>query len=272
MNIWLLLLTFFNIVLLAGLSFSLFLRIKEKQEDQRITKGLQLLQNKISILEDLSDKTDEQVHKLVHLIDQKTIEIRNTLNQADEMSAKIKHAIDNGIETSKKIIEQAHANSDVQNSQKTINYVTAAKMAHQGHTLDEISAHVDLSPAEIQMIIKVNRDNLQFAEDQLPEWMKLAPQSTKSTQQTEIDQFAAALNQQNSQFSSSKLNTTLTKSAFDSVRHDLTAQNSLTESFKKTIQTVPQSFSDTEEVSTHSLKNQTKTIKPFEFKRITAAR
>jgi hypothetical protein len=31
MNIWLLLLTLLNVILLAGLSFSLFLRIKEKK-------------------------------------------------------------------------------------------------------------------------------------------------------------------------------------------------------------------------------------------------
>ena len=54
MNIWLILITSLNILLLAGLVLSLFLKIKEKQEDQRITKGLQLLQNKLSILDDRS--------------------------------------------------------------------------------------------------------------------------------------------------------------------------------------------------------------------------
>lgn len=82
MNIFLMVLTCLNIILVLGLSFTVFLRVKEKKEDQRITKGLQLLQHKIAILQDLSDKADEQVQRLVHMLDTKSNELRRTTQEA----------------------------------------------------------------------------------------------------------------------------------------------------------------------------------------------
>lgn len=275
MNIWLLLLTFFNIILLAGLSLSLFLRVKEKKEDQRLTKGLQLLQNKISILEDLSDKTDEQVRKLVHILDQKTGEIRQVMAESDEQIQEIETMLNRGLEISK-IFQEQIPQGELHARQKTNLYVTAAKMANQGYTLEQITAQVDLSPAEIQMIIKVNKDNLQFAEDQLPAWVQnqnytqnaattaQTAGGTAQVNQSELDQFSAALNTQNSMYSSTKLNNTITESAFDFVAQDLNAQTNLNVEFKKTLQQMPQTFSDTTTTTTVDGK----TVKPFEFKRI----
>lgn len=82
MNIFLMVLTCLNILLVLGLSFTVFLRVKEKKEDQRITKGLQLLQHKIAILQDLSDKADEQVQRLVHMLDSKSNDLRRATNEA----------------------------------------------------------------------------------------------------------------------------------------------------------------------------------------------
>lgn len=82
MNIFLMVLTCLNIILVLGLSFTVFLRVKEKKEDQRITKGLQLLQHKIAILQDLSDKADEQVQRLVHMLDTKSNDLRGATNDA----------------------------------------------------------------------------------------------------------------------------------------------------------------------------------------------
>ena len=75
-------LTCLNIILVMGLSFTVFLRVKEKKEDQRITKGLQLLQHKIAILQDLSDRADEQVQRLVHMLDTKSNDLRRVTNEA----------------------------------------------------------------------------------------------------------------------------------------------------------------------------------------------
>lgn len=269
MNIWLMLLTFFNIVLLAGLSFSLFLRVKEKKEDQRLTKGLQLLQNKISILEDLSDKTDQQVRKLVHILDQKTGEVRQVMAASDDQIVQIQAMLNKGLEISK-IFQESIPQGDLQNRQKTTLYVTAAKMAHQGYSLEQILSQVELTPAEVQMIIKVNKDNLQFSEDQLPAWAQSTSnsQSTSSNQnaENELSEFTQALTNQNSLFSTTKLNSVIQEKAFDSVAQDLTTQNNLNTEFKKTLQKMPQSFSADTPSSARTADG--KTIKPFEFKRI----
>ncbi len=95
MNIFLMVLTCLNIILVLGLSFTVFLRVKEKKEDQRITKGLQLLQHKIAILQDLSDKADEQVQRLVHMLDTKSNELRGVTTEATITMTTIQNQIQN---------------------------------------------------------------------------------------------------------------------------------------------------------------------------------
>ena len=84
MNFWLLILTLINLLLITFIAFNWFIRNKTQHDDQRLTKGLQLLQNKISILQDLSDKSDEQVRRWVHLIEQKSSDVQGKLMQSDE--------------------------------------------------------------------------------------------------------------------------------------------------------------------------------------------
>ena len=250
------LLTFLNVLLLAGLSFSVFLRIKEKKEDQRLTKGLQLLQNKISILEDLSDRTDEQVHKLVHLIEQKTIDIRSHINSADQKIEQINIALSKALDISKVFNEQV-PHQEVIDRQKTTQYVQAAKLANQGYSVEQIAAKVDLSPAEIELIAKVNKDQLQFSEDALPSWMNLNLDQTSTQPDNELENFALALNEQNQ-----KMNQTVAATAFDPIQQNLEAQINLKKEFDRSVKTVPQEF-----IESPSDKTQ-KTIKPFEFRRI----
>ncbi len=287
MNIWLLLLTLLNVILLAGLSFSLFLRIKEKKEDQRLTRGLQLLQNKISILEDLSDRTDEQVRKLVHVIDQKANEVRNHLVSADEKIEQIDVALSKALDISKVFNEQVPQH-EMLNRQKTNAYVQAAKMAHQGFSTEQISTKVDLSPAEIEMITKVNKDNLQFSEENLPTWITDQTSAIQNNQDTDLAIFTQALNQQN-QKNQHTVGQSIGASAFDSMTQDLAAQNNLRSEFNKTVKTaaqhtqpsviskstVPQSFVDknfSEKTTTVNGATGEKSIRPMEFRKIISHR
>lgn len=266
MNIGLIILTFLNIVLLAGLSFSLFLRIKEKKEDQRMTKGLQLLQNKISILEDLSDKTDEQVRKLIHLIEQKTIEIKNNMILADEKNLLLNQTIQKTNDLQQLNMNQM-SNEDLIERKKSTSLVLAAQLANQGHTADQIAQHVDLSPAEIEMIIKVNKDQLQFSTNELPTWLKQnletknLPDSPKNAE-TELMSFANAIQIQNQ-----KMNQVISASAFDQVATDLNAQSNLKKEFDHILTKVPQTFIENKETNLQKF-NAKKEIKPFEFKKI----
>ncbi|MFN3697212.1 MAG: DUF2802 domain-containing protein [Pseudobdellovibrio sp.] len=243
MNIILTLLTIFNIILLAGLSFSLYLKVKEKKEDLRLTKGLQLLQSKISILEDLSDKTDVQVRKLIQTLDQKAIEVRQTLMNTEEQVQRIDDMIQKGLQYSQELKEN-HSSEEMQSRQKTTLYVRAAKLAHQGLTLEEILNQVDLTPAEIQMIIKVNKENLQFSENHLPNWInQQQSQKTNELQQkNDLKNFADALSAQNLQFSNMP-------QTFEMQQSTPVTHNS------QTYSAAPNS--------------EDKNIRPFEFRRIT---
>ena len=71
-----------------------------------------------------------------------------------------------------KIFQDKIPHQEIIERQNTVKYVKAARMAHQGHSLDEIAAQVDLSRGEIEFISKVNRDQLQFSVEDLPEWTK----------------------------------------------------------------------------------------------------
>lgn len=276
MNIWLLLLTLFNIILLTGLSFSLFLRLKEKKHDQRLTKGLQLLQNKISILEDLSDRTDEQVSKIVHLIDQKAQDARTQLLEADHKIEQINMALSKALDISK-VFSENIPQQEIADRQKTNAYVQAAKLAHQGFSVDQICAKVDLSPAEVEMIAKVNRDQLQFAEEALPSWVNLNQEPTEKKSNaldSELHLFAKSLHTQNEklqQVAGTFSSTTVAETAFDSLKQDMHAQQNLREEFKKTVQTVPQNFVEGTRGNTGTDTkgpSANKSVRPFEFRRI----
>lgn len=190
MSISLLFLTLLNIILLAGLSFSLFLRVKEKKEDIKLTKGLQLLQNKLSILQDLSDRTDEQVQKVVHLLDQKTQEMRALIKESDLMMDELTIMAEKSV--NQRTTEKSEPATD--NSKAAI-IVKAAQLAHAGASLEQIRQETQLSPSEIQMIMAVNKNQLQFAADQLPAWLKQT--SVAPISQQEMNDFSQALQKQN---------------------------------------------------------------------------
>ena len=161
-----------HFLLLVVFLFVLWVRIqKEPQEDPRLSKGLQVLQTKISILEDLSDRTDRQVKDLCNIIERKSKEVEQAVFNSEEQLAKIQLAMKETFEAAEIFQDQLPHDQivDRQNSQK---YIDAAIMAHKGMSREEIAQKVDLSPAEIDFIAKVNKDRLMFSEENLPQWAK----------------------------------------------------------------------------------------------------
>jgi hypothetical protein len=232
-------------------------------EDQRLTKGLQLLQNKISILQDLSDKTDEQVRTWVHLIEQKATDVQKQLIQSDEKIAQIEQALSKALDVSKIFYEQVPA-SEMAERQKTSKYVQAAKLANQGFTTDQISQKVDLSIAEIDMITKMNREQLQFAEESLPAWVNAAAQTENvENRDQELADFNSQL-QKMSQMVSSK--------AFDLPKPDLSSMNQIKQQFTDTIAQnstqIPQTFIDEKKQPAETRTGDGKIVRPFEFRKI----
>lgn len=156
-----------NLVFLASFVAIWIRLLKPAKDDPRLSRGLQLLQSKIAILEDLSDQVERQVQQVTQLIEAKNKDLQVYISHADDQIRKI--------ESSKE--EPIGSLEDLSDRQSTAKYVKAAQMAHQGASVEEIMCEVDISRAEVEFVIKVNRHQLQFSLEHLPEWAK---QETKT--------------------------------------------------------------------------------------------
>lgn len=270
MNFWLLTLIFINLLLITFIIFNWVLRTKITQEDQRLTKGLQLLQNKISILQDLSDKSDEQVRRWVHLIEQKSSDVQAQLNFSDEKIIQMESVLSKALDVSKIFYDQV-PHAEIIERQKTSKYVQAAQLANQGFTAEQISQKIEMNTAEIEMIIRLNKEQLQFSEENLPAWIETMKTQANSitphqpgdasTHRQEIADFSQQLK---------KMNQMVSSTAFDVNKPDMTSMENIKQKFNESIAknstAVPQTFVD--EQTQRSTGNE-KQIKPFEFRRIT---
>lgn len=281
MNYWLLSLSLLNVLLIAYIGFSELTKNKSKAEDNRLTRGLQLLQNKISILQDLSDKTDEQVRKWVHVIDQKAGEVQGQLLQSDEKILQIENALNKALDVSKIFYEQV-PHAEMTDRQKTSKYVQAAKLANQGFTVDQICQKIDLSAAEIEMITKMNREELQFSEESLPAWVESASNETGGNNSTsvgkyrtqELTDFTAQMNQLK------KMSSMVSETAFDMNKPDMTSMNlikqdfttaitdTLTQNLAQNSTQIPQTFLEDKKDQSITKTESGKIVRPFEFRRI----
>lgn len=173
MSIWALLQIVFDLSVFVGVS-ALWLRLRRPpQDDPRLSRGLQLLQTKITILEDLSDRTENQVKQLTALLDQKTRMLQNKVLEAEQQILKIDHSMSKSLEVAE-IFQDKIPHQEIMERRQKVEYVRAARMAHSGLSLDEIAAQVPLPREQIELIIKFNREQLMFDEDSLPEWANRA--------------------------------------------------------------------------------------------------
>lgn len=248
MNYWLLILSIFNILMVSIFLLSWVSRGKNKFDDSRLTKGLQLLQNKISILQDLSDKSDEQLRKWVILLEQKSNEIQNQIARADDNIHKIDQTLKKTLEVSK-VFSENIPHSELADRQKTSLYAQAAQLAHQGYSLDQIKEKIDLSPAEIEIVIRLNRQQLQFSEENLPAWINSVPHS--DTRSQEISEFGNQLK---------KMNQIMLESSFDVPKPDLTTMHQIEKEFKDSL---THSMSFIEEVTPTSVNIQSAIAQPL---------
>lgn len=174
MSFWVLLQVLVNLVLFAGLAVTWVRLSRPAKDDPRLSKGLQLLQSKIAVLEDLSDRTETQVSQLTALLETKCRDIQEKIAAADRQISRIDASAKKSLEVAN-IFQDRIPHTEIVERQNTIKYVTAARLAHQGHSVEDIAARVDLSRAEIEFIAKVNRERLQFSEEDLPEWARVEP-------------------------------------------------------------------------------------------------
>jgi len=191
MSVWIIIQLAVNFTLFAGIVFLLIQRKQGQKEDHRFSKGLQLLQNKIAILEDLSDQTDSQVKTLTQLLESKYKEMQILLIETDQQIQRMEEVAEN----TWKQIQNAGAVSPNPDTQNLNKYVKAAQMAHSGSTLDDIMKNVDLNRGEVELISAMNKDRLVFNQNTLPAWID--PESAQAPQKGSVNSdFIHALKKQ----------------------------------------------------------------------------
>jgi hypothetical protein len=168
---WTLVQIVIDIFLALGVFVVVMRMNRAPKDDPRLSRGLQLLQSKIAVLEDLSDRTEVQVNQLNAILEQKAREVQAKVQLAEQHVHEIRVAMDRSLEVAK-IFQDKIPHQEIIERQSTMKYVQAARLAHQGLGVDEIAAQVELPKGEIEFIAKVNRDNLMFNEEQLPWWAK----------------------------------------------------------------------------------------------------
>ncbi len=171
MGFWSALQIIFDI--LAGFAiFILLLKLaRAPKDDPRLSRGLQILQSKIAILEDLSDRTENQVRGLMALLDQKNIEVQARIDKASDQVRIVEDSIRSSMDVAK-IFQDKIPHQEIIERKNTLKYLQAAKLANQGQTALEIAQVVELPMGEIEFIAKVNRDQLTFSMEDLPAWAK----------------------------------------------------------------------------------------------------
>jgi len=150
------------------------------KEDPRLSRGLQILQSKIAILEDLADKTDLQARQLTAILTAKTAEVQNKLNEADQHVVVIERSMQKSLEVSK-IFEDKIPHKEIIERQTSHKYIEAARLAHQGQSAEDIATQLDLPLPEVQLVVSMNRERL-IAEDQVVDFKEdISMQGESST-------------------------------------------------------------------------------------------
>ena len=158
--------TFFMALIVIWIRLS-----RPAKDDPRLSRGLQLLQSKIAVLEDLSDRTEILVNQLTTILEKKSVELETKFQQADEHVQKVNASMEKSLEIAR-IFQDKIPHEEIIERKNTLRFIKAAKLANQGKSAEEIQKEVQVSQSEADFISKINRENLSFNESNTPEWAK----------------------------------------------------------------------------------------------------
>lgn len=177
-------LVLFNILMFLAIAILWIRQLRPPKEDPRLSRGLQLLQSKIAVLEDLSDRTETQVKQLTQILDERAKNLQTKMLQAEETMRKIEHSMHKSLNVAEIFQDKIPHEEIIERNQRS-KYVQVAKLANSGHSVEAIAAQIDLPRNEIEFIAKINREELTFNPELLPEWAK--PKSDFHGPQQEIE-------------------------------------------------------------------------------------
>lgn len=215
---------FFIEIVLAGSLFVVASKALRKQKDDpRLSSGLQLLQSKIAVLEDLSDRTENQVSQLIKLLEAKGKEVQQKIGKAEKQIELIKQSMEKSLEVAE-IFQDKIPHEEIIERQKTYNYMKAARMAHEGHKIEDIARVVNIPIGELEILVKMNREQLLVDENQLPEWAKM--RLKKEAQQNQVAE----------ESSEEEFSNTHYEKAFELPEYDNQSLEALGENFRRACQ------------------------------------
>lgn len=171
MSVWTLIQIVIQVFFFAALVI-LWIRLKrEPSDDPRLSRALQMVSSKIAVLEDLSRQTDIQKDQIAALIEQKAKQLLEQIERSDVQISKIEQAQRKSMDVAK-IFQDKIPHEEIIQRQVTMKYVEAARLAHEGKTIEEIQEAVDLSYAELELITKMNRNQMMMDDTQIPAWIQ----------------------------------------------------------------------------------------------------
>lgn len=221
MSIWILSAIVFSAFLTLAVAILWIRQFRPAKEDPRLSRGLQLLQSKIAVLEDLSDRTEMQVRQLTQILDERAKNLQTKMLKAEETIFKIEQAMHKSLDVAEIFQDKIPHEEIIERTQQS-KYVLAAKLANEGRSVDEILSQVDLPRNEVEFIAKVNRDELMFNPELLPEWAKPREEKTQDVK-SEMRQ---------------EIEAKMVDRVFHSARPDLSALQQIEEDFKRTVREV----------------------------------
>lgn len=160
MSFWVLLQVLFNLMFICIGVIVWIRQTRPAKDDPRLSKGLQLLQSKIAILEDLSDRTERQFQQMTSLIEQKMRDLQGEMEDADAKLQEIDQSMKKSLEVAK-IFQDKIPHQEIIERQNSLKYVQAAQLAHQGLSVDEIAKTVGLGIGEVEFIVKINQPSVE---------------------------------------------------------------------------------------------------------------
>ncbi len=171
MLIFVLFISLFIDLFLILFVFRFWLRSKSSSNDFKLNRGLQILDGKMEILEDLSERTGKEYEQLTELLEKKSIQISKKIQEAKLYVQKIEEAIAKSYKVVK-IFREKIPHKELAEKEKALNYIKAAKKAYAGEDVEKISKELNLPLVEVELIHKFNKASLNFKEEDLAPWVR----------------------------------------------------------------------------------------------------
>lgn len=180
MSFWILVFVIFDILFLFGMIIIWGKLSRAKEDDPRLSRGLQMLASKLSVLEDLTQRIDTQADQVTALIDRKVQQVAEVIALGEKHLQQIETAQHKSTQIAQ-IFQDKIPHQEIIERQTTLKYIQAAKMIQEGKSTDDVQVAVGLSFGEIELIANMNVDYLKNIEHQMSQWQRITtPLSTPS--------------------------------------------------------------------------------------------